>query len=153
MSIKKNKKDEDSVWNTDPKVRQLKDCNVNQMIYLITDICENQKPKQLKDKKEYFIQYFKDNKIKGGAFIEINRKKFGDEIVKYQNNKLFRGPSLTLYSALKRYDFKQLPSYQNTNKGYTTMTDLNNIDDNDLYAILNDIDTNSNDIHSYLSSV
>eukprot|EP01084_Bolivina_argentea_P204515 349266_1 len=68
-------------------IKQIKDCNHNQMMCLINNIFNETNNPKLINNKQSFLSYFEQHKIDGNIFTSMNRKTFGNSITEFYDNK------------------------------------------------------------------
>eukprot|EP01084_Bolivina_argentea_P246327 412274_1 len=92
------------------KEKEVEDCNTNELIDAIDDICNESDI--LNTYNEIFKTWFKRNDIDGIKFVKYARKNFAEEIIaannEIQENKKLRGPSIQLFKKLHQYDFNYI---------------------------------------------
>eukprot|EP01084_Bolivina_argentea_P289917 497917_1 len=87
-------------------MKELKNCNTQQMIYIVNDICLN-KSEKLKDKRELFTSWFLQHNVNGSKFMTIERKRFVEAMIAHCNNKKMNELSIILFKFLHDYDFNR----------------------------------------------
>eukprot|EP01084_Bolivina_argentea_P264247 447557_1 len=116
-----DKKDTIDIINEIVSVKELNDCNKQQMLNLVNIIC-NESDKLI-SQKQMLIIYFEENNIDGIKFKNTSRSDFGEAIVSYYNNKKLRGPSMMLFKALHEYNFSPNPATPEINQSYKETID------------------------------
>eukprot|EP01083_Nonionella_stella_P023687 65548_1 len=85
----------------DVKPTKFEDCSVEDMVYLIENN-ESVLPVKLKEYKAWIVEYFRDNKIDGKAWLVQERKTFTVDVSTYLKEKKTRGSLVKLYRALNQ---------------------------------------------------
>eukprot|EP01084_Bolivina_argentea_P291821 501592_1 len=111
----------------------VKDCSTNQIMSIVADhlfdSLKESMAKKLINYKNNIIEYIKINQINGDKLLQMNRKHFVSELMKYlelTNNKL-KAPLAAVHTRIIRYnltknntDSKQIRNVKNTNSKFIT---------------------------------
>eukprot|EP01084_Bolivina_argentea_P024980 46484_1 len=91
------------IWSTEPK--SIEQCTVQQIVYILNVYILNSL-KKLQEYQSEIIEYIQKQKLNGTKLMQINRKQFSSQMVKYFNNKKLRGSFGQLYTAIKDYNLQ-----------------------------------------------
>eukprot|EP01084_Bolivina_argentea_P185049 319142_1 len=106
--------EEHEIWGNNPQT--IKECNLEQMVYILSNCNVFDKVDRLIPIKQHIIEYFESNDINGDKFIALKRKIFSEQISKHMNNKKIKGALGKLYNAISKYDVSQFDTQEEESK-------------------------------------